>query len=172
MIFEFFRAVLYAGLPVGAATYALIWWIIKKEYLGEVSTLDDMEKEVKRRKKDKNLKKSGDLVHNKWMAFGGGFYGLVGVLTYLVVEVGEIRDFFLRFNGIMDFLSRISVDALIGLIINAFMNFIVAFIWPMYWLSNIQTHYIWIWFLVAYGSYWLAARMALQRFGVKTGEML
>jgi hypothetical protein len=101
-------------------------------------------------------------VLNKWLSFGGGFYGLVGLLTYAVVELGEIADFFRGFESISGFIRNISFDMVIRLFIEGLMNFIVAIAWPLYWLDMIVGQYIWIWFLVAYGGYWLGARLALH----------
>jgi hypothetical protein len=102
-------------------------------------------------------------VHNKWLRFGGGFYGVVGLLTYAVVELGEIRDFFTQFDGLASLISDISVDLFIGLFIDSIKNFVVAIAWPIYWLSDIRSDHIWIWFVVAYLSYWAGSRYALHK---------
>ncbi len=163
MIYEILIAVLKAGLPVGLASYALVWWALKKDYLSSVGNLKDFEKEVKRLSKDKELKKQGDPVHKKWLVFGGGFYGVVGLLTYALVELGEIRDFFARFESIGVLISSISLNMFIGLIADALKNFIVAISWPVYWMNDINSNRIWIWFAVAYGGYWAGARLALNQ---------
>ena len=62
---------------------------------------------------------------------------MVAMLTYIVVELREVRDFFLNFESISAFFSDISFDMLIDLIIDSFMNFILAIAWPWYWLSEI-----------------------------------
>jgi len=163
MIHEIFEALFKAGIPVGLASYALVWWALKKEYLGSVVSMKDYEKEVKRLVKDKELKKRGDPVHKKWLAFGGGFYGLVGLLTYALVELGEIRDFFAQFESISALISRISLDMFIDLMIDALMNFVVAISWPVYWMSEFSGKQIWIWLAAAYGGYWVGARYALHQ---------
>lgn len=170
MFQEIFIALFKAGLPVGIASYALVWWALRNNYLDGVDDISSMESEVKRLSKDKESKPKGDLVHNKWLAFGGGFYGVVGVLTYAVVELGEIRDFLVQFSGIGDLLSSLSIGLFIGLIVDAFANFIVAIAWPIYWLSDIRSDYIWIWFPVAYLGYWTGARLALQHAGKDSTE--
>ena len=101
-------------------------------------------------------------VHNKWLAFGGGFYGLVGLLTYAVVEWGEITEFLGGFDSFSDLQAALSVGTLIGLFVDALMNFIVAITWPMYWMRHIESNAIWIWFLVAYGAYWAGTQLALK----------
>ena len=119
MIQEFFSAVFKAGLPVGIASYALIWWALKNNHLGSVVSMKDLKGEVKRMAKDKESKAKADPIHKKWLAFGGGFYGVVGFLTYVVVEIGEIRDFFVQFESISAFISNISMDMFIALLVDA-----------------------------------------------------
>jgi len=178
MIGEFFRAFFQAGIPVAITSFLLVWWAQKNGYISTVSGLKEFESEVKRLSKakssNKKKKKEGiaeaDLedihqmnpVHNKWLRFGGGFYGVVGLLTYAVVELGEIRDFFTRFDGLASLISDISVDLFIGLFIDSIKNFVVAIAWPVYWLSDIRSDHIWIWFVVAYLSYWAGSRYALH----------
>jgi len=162
MVQEFFVALFKAGLPVGLAGYALVWWAMKQDYLGPASSMKELEKEAKRLAKDKETDSRTDPLHSKWMKFGGGFYGVVGLLTYAVVELAEIRDFFTQFESIGALIAGISIESLIGLFIGALMNFIVAIAWPAYWISDIRSDYIWIWFLAAYAGYWAGTRLALK----------
>jgi len=187
MFRELIRAVFTAGLPVFVTAFALFSWALKSNHLGSASSLKEMEKELKRQSKEKSaqkkrnkgknlgsssaetavpapgMKRKTDIFHNKWLAFGGGFYGLVGLLTYAVVELGELRDFFVQFESFASLLSQMGFDMLINLIIDAVMNFVVAIAWPAYWLSEIHGEYIWVWFIVAYAAYWTGAKLALQR---------
>ena len=52
MISEIFTALFKAGLPVGLAAYLLVWWALRNGYLSGVETVKEIEKEVKRLKKD------------------------------------------------------------------------------------------------------------------------
>lgn len=175
MLMQLFSALFKAGLPIAAISYGLVWWALRNNYLNVSKSVGDMEKDVKQRAKEQKKKKEknhGDVVHNKWMAFGGGFYGVVGVFTYLVVELGEIRDFLAQFSGFGNLLSRLSVDLLVGLFIDSIMNFIVAVTWPVYWLGTVAGEYIWMWFIVAYLAYWAGARLALHRAGAADADLL
>jgi len=188
MIEELIRAIFKAGIPVAVTSYLLVWWALKNDYLGSVSDMGDVEREFKRlskkksgdKKKVSSAKESADSeltansaspdtkrlnpVHNKWLTFGGGFYGVVALLTYAVVELGEIRDFVARYDGLLNLLSQISFDMLLELFIDAMMNFVVAITWPVYWLGDIAGAHIWIWFAVAYGAYWTGSKYALHKF--------
>ena len=186
MVLEFFRALLLAALPVGLASYFLFTWVLRRRQLGTVTSLKEVERAIKRQSKErsqqkKQLKRAGvasslaegahlsratgpDLVHNKWLAFGGGFYGVVGLLTYAVVELGDLRDFLLGFESIWALISGFGLDMLVNLFVNAVRNFVVAIAWPAYWLAEIHSSRIWLWLLVAYAGYWGGARLALHRF--------
>jgi len=101
-------------------------------------------------------------IHQKWLSFGGGFYGVVALLTYIVIELDEIRDFFVQFHGLLDFLDEISFQLLIGFVINSIMNFLWAITWPVYWLQTVPSNYIPVWLLAAYAGYWLGSRLAFR----------
>ena len=187
MLRALFRALFQAGVPVAVASYLLIWWALKNQYLQNPSNLKDIEVHFKglskarsrKRKEEKKRRKAGEAaiemdpgqqdphkmnpVHNKWLAFGGGFYGVVGLLTYAVVELGEIRDFITQFDGFLSLFSDITVELFIGFFINSIMNFVVAIAWPAYWLNNISSNYVWIWFVAAYAGYSAGIRFALHQ---------
>lgn len=199
MLLELLRAMLIAGLPVGAASYGLVWWSLRQGHIGSVSSLKEMEQGFKRRSKEKSAakkeqkrnKKAGrktqarslslklasarlqarepgpsvlNAFHGKWLAFGGGFYGVVGVLTYAVVELRDLRDFFLGFESLYDLFADFGINMLVGILVEAVTNFVAAIAWPAYWLSDIRSDHVWIWFIVAYAAYWAGAKIALQRY--------
>ena len=170
MFQEFFIALFKAGLPVGVAAYLLVWWAMRNGYLGEVETVRDIKKEVKRIAKDKEAKKAGDPVHRKWLSMGGGFYGVVALLTLVHIELGEIFDFVTGFDGIGPFLGGLSIGTLVNLFIETLMNTFTALAWPVYWLSGVHGNYVWIWFIVAYGGYWLGSTLATRRFRERRTE--
>ncbi|MCW8871734.1 MAG: hypothetical protein OQK01_03840 [Xanthomonadales bacterium] len=87
--------------------------------------------------------------HGKWLAFGGGFYGVVGMLTYGVVELRELRDFFLGFESFYELFANFGINMLVGILVDAVTNFVAAIAWPVYWLSDIRSDHIWIWFIIA-----------------------
>jgi hypothetical protein len=188
MVSELLRALFMAGLPVFTATYLLVAWALRHRKLGAVTSLRTMHRELKRQSKEekkekKQAKKSGATpvraegahlslptlrqgAHAKWLAYGGGFYGVVGLLTWAVVELRDLWSFFTGFESLAALLQNFGLNTLINLLIGAVTNFVEAIAWPAYWLSSIHSDYIWLWFLAAYGAYWAAARFALQRHSV------
>lgn len=99
-----------------------------------------------------------DFVHSKWMSFGGGFYGVVALLTYLFVELAEMRDFLLKLPNLFE-------HSLVSLVVNFFVeslrNFVTAIAWPAYWLKRIHSEQ-WLWFFGAYAGYWLGTYAAFR----------
>ena len=200
MIAELFRAVFLGAPPVAVTSFLLTWWALKHDYFGRITSLRELEdkvrqhtkavkakkKENKRRKKGRSSGKSGALgwagagatpadrkfhpAHSKWLAFGGGFYGVLGLLTYAVIECVEIRDFFANFDGLVHFLRTISFDLLVNLLINSIMNFVAAIAWPFYWMTNIHSQHIWLWFLAAYGGYYAGTRFAIYKHAQAAGS--
>jgi len=167
---ELIHALIKAALPIGALSYAMVWWALRRGYLKETGGVEALRKEIKalakeksRNKKEKKPQAKTDLVHDKWLRFGGGFYGLVALYTYGLVEFREIRDFIAGFGGIFEFLRQLNINVFINMFIDALMNFITAIAWPMYWMSDISAERVWLWFLVAYGAYWVGMRLALRK---------
>ena len=170
MIAEFFTAILKAGIPVGIAAYMLVWWALRNGYLNETGSVRDIGKEVKKMAKDKESKLNSDPVHKKWLSMGGGFYGVVAVLTWLFVELQEILDFITSFGGISELVNSFSFDMLIRLFIEAIKNSFLALAWPVYWLSDIPGEYIWAWFIIAYSGYWAGSKLALRQWQASREE--
>jgi hypothetical protein len=184
MILELLRALLLAGLPVGVASFFLFTWALRRRAPGAVTSLRAVARDLKRESKERaKLKKERrgvsavlaegahlsrdaqlDLIQNKWLKFGGGFYGVVGLLTYAVVELGDLWNFAIQFESIWVLIARFGPDTLINLLVDALRNFVVAIAWPGYWLSSIDSQYVWLWFVAAYAGYWAGARLALRRF--------
>ena len=172
MLKTLFQAIVQAGLPVAVTSYLLVWWALRHDYLDSVSNMKEVEKGFRHYSKNKADPEKADErrlnpVHNKWLKFGGGFYGVVALLTYAVVELGEIRDFVARYDGIAGLISQLSIGLLIEFFLESVMNFVIAISWPAYWIGDIAGEYIWVWLFVAYGGYWAGIRLALQQLNRK-----
>ena len=174
MITEFFRAFLMAGVPVGVVSYLLIWWALRGEYFEHTTKLKQLKKEVKQLSKARKKNKKGTAnsdntagetkvspIHGKWLKFGGGFYGTIALMTFAIVEVGEILAFFTQFSEIMGKLSNFHFGMIVDFFVESIMNFVTAIAWPWYWMEEIETGEFWIWLLAAYGGYWLGAKAAM-----------
>lgn len=174
-VIEVVWAAMLVGVPVSLFTLALVWWALQGGHLKESSDANALMREMKavsRSQKKKKPKKNADgddaepekprlhPLQKKWAKFGGGFYGIVAFFTYIVVETREVIDTITHLGGFIDFLRHLGLDVIIQMLVQALMNFVTALAWPVYWMQRIETHQVWVWFLMAYAGYWAGLRVA------------
>ena len=150
-----------AAITLGLPMLAFAWYMfdslleqgeLDKDHVGEQL------KALKKRQKSED-KEEGGLLTARWMKFGGGFYGLAALYTFVIIEVSELIDFLLNFPG----LDILLADGIIALVLNALlnqlMNFVSAMIWFVYWgdgsrvLANMA---------IAYTGYYAGMQLALH----------
>jgi len=173
-VIEVFWALLMAGVPIGVFTLALVWWALHHGHFQESLDMKGLEREMKAMAKARKKSKNEDQVsqhpiQKKWAKFGGGFYGIVAFFTYIVVEVTDITTMIINFGGFIDFLKQLDIGLIVGIFIEAITNFITAMVWPVYWMERIETDQTWIWFVIAYGGYWVGLKQAQAMFQRRKG---
>ena len=165
ILVEIFWAFLMAGVPIGIFTMAIVWWALHNGHFQESLDIKALEREIKAMSKSKKKDKKEDdaklhPIQKKWAKFGGGFYGIVALFTYVVIEVIEIIDMISRFGGFISFIRQLDLDVIINMLVEALTNFIAAMVWPLYWMRRIDTDQTWVWFVMAYAGYWLGLKLA------------
>jgi hypothetical protein len=98
-------------------------------------------------------RKAGDLFHSKIMSFGGGFYGTMAILTYLLIETVEIWQFLGLVFTPDDWFQNFGFDMLVNFIINSITNLIAAFVWFGTLPDFLPVGNGWIWIAAAYTGY-------------------
>ncbi len=149
-------SLILAFITTGLVSFLLFYVMLKQRDLATVETLEKKHKGGLKRLK-KELKAAPwswqNVVMSKWVAFGGGFYGVMAVLTYVAVELVEVVEFFTSEGSLFATLADLGFGDLINFFINSLMNFIIAVSWPIYWLKNITGYSPWVWFVVVYAAY-------------------
>jgi hypothetical protein len=157
------KAAVMVGLPICLFTFLMVRWALQGEHFKESLSIDSLKEEMKLLSKAKDPEsRIQNPIHRKWVKFGGGFYGIVAFFTYLVVEITEIVTMIIEFGGISDFIRQFNFNLIISIFVEAIINFVTAMVWPVYWLRKIDSEYIWVWFVAAYGGYWLGCKLAQQ----------
>jgi hypothetical protein len=93
------------------------------------------------------------------MKFGGGFYGLAALYTFVIVEIADISAFLMNFPGLNVLLADGIIALLVNALINQIMNFVTAITWFIYWgdgsrvLENMA---------LAYAGYYAGMQLALH----------
>jgi hypothetical protein len=160
IVIEFFEAVLKLGIPV----FGLSWWAIHRRYKkGDITPGADrrtVKTDLKNyRKKWRSEDKSTyGLMENKWMRFGGGFYGITALTTFMLIELGEVLNFLGNIANVVELFDDGIISFAIQLLVNQFQNFISAITWFVYWAEGDRNFLIWIG--VPYGAYLLGISRA------------
>lgn len=125
LIWELF----YMGALVMMASYCLHYFAYKKG-------LGDENDEIKRLSdKDKANHKvqkgifTNPLV-NKWLDFGGGYYGIVAFVKLILIEFEQLKSFVTGWQGVEQFASGLGFNMLIAFFAEQIQNFVAAIIWP------------------------------------------
>lgn len=164
ILIEALWALALVGLPIGLFTLAIVWWGMHNGHFLDTNNRKELERELKamsKENKDPENKNQG-LIQKKWAKFGGGFYGVAALFTYIVVEVTEIATMIANFGGLWDFIRQFDVAVIVKILVEGFTNFITAMVWPVYWMKRIDTDQTWLWFVAAYAGYFLGLRLAQQ----------
>lgn len=167
MIGETFEALFKAALPLGILSYFLFHWSLTSGRLGDITGRKALKKELKRMRREARAarkagqkKASDNPLHNKWLKFGGGFYGVTALWTFAVIELREIYDFVMGVTGLDSIVDMLGFNLVIGFFVNSLVNFIKAIAWPGYWPDVLDTDRILLWLIVGYAGYWAGMRAA------------
>jgi hypothetical protein len=170
MLLELMKVVFFSALPISLIAYLVISRAILSNRLGDFSdnkslksAMKEMSQKHKEEKKAKTDNKgTSHLLVNKWLNFGGGFYGLMALITYAVIEIKEIFGFFINLFDLnwSQVWRSVSIRMLVDLFVAAIMNLVDAFVWFKYWDRQIDMKNGWLWLIAAYLGFLLGARIA------------
>ncbi len=157
---EVLEAVFKLGFPV----LGLSWLLIHRLYQAGKITRGSDHKTVKSTLKQ--LKKSwkkedklrADFVQNKWMRFGGGFYGITALTTFIIIEITDALSFLWHFPGFDSLFENGLPEVIFGLLGNQFETFISSLIWFVFWAGDDHTLLVWI--IVPYIGYLTGLNLA------------
>lgn len=156
---EILKAIFIAGLPVGLVGFGLVLWSIKKNYIGAEDNISLL-KEKKTQSDDKESDFKLNPIHQKWLFFGGGYYGTMAFITYIHIEVLEIIEFFSNYTSFSNLVDQITFGALINLVIESFLNIIPAFVWFSYWPDVFNIGNGWYWLIASYLGFEIGSYLA------------
>ncbi|MBL4773387.1 MAG: hypothetical protein JKX98_07225 [Alcanivoracaceae bacterium] len=164
MLLDIIRAIFFAGIPIALFSYYLII-ITKKKVVLKSQNSRQLKKELKNIQLSKNKEDNviQQILHKKYLKFGGGFYGVLAFITYIHIEIYQIVDFLKKFSGLQNFIDSIGFSMIIKFFLEAIMNFITALMWPIYWYKFLPIGSFWVWIIVSILAHTIATRYALSR---------
>lgn len=168
MFWEILRAIFIGGLPVAIFTFAVVQWSVVTGRMDRLSGTQHLEKQhrghAKKARKDKRISpdsRAGDLLHNKIVSFGGGYYGTMAVLTYALIECLEIWQFLVAMLDPDTWFNRLGIELVIEFLVNSITNLVAAFVWFSTLPGYIRIDNGWVWLAVTYAAYWLALQITV-----------
>lgn len=106
---------------------------------------------------------TNNYVHQKWMSLGGGYYGLVALITLVYIEGSELYGLFLIRDELLGIIQSLDRDAVIEIVKQQIMNMVDAFVWFRFWPERIEIGNGWVWLGLSYAGYsvgrWLAVKL-------------
>jgi hypothetical protein len=182
MVLEVVRASVYGALPVAFFTFLILQWSIASGRLRRFDKGENLHRQYKKHAKaarkakgDKETglkdedrpmihqRAAGDLFHNKITFFGGGFYGTMAVLTYILIETVEIWQFLVGLADPSTWINRIGLDLIIQFIVNSFTNLVAAFVWFNTLPEYIVINNGFIWLGASYLGYLAGLRLTAEK---------
>jgi len=157
---DLFWACLLLGLPLTAFSWLVFAWLFSNAEVDRKADGKTLNASLKKLRK-KVSKRSGsrskaEFVYDKWMWFGGGFYGLAGVWTFAVIETQQFVGFLFDFASWGELVDNGFVSFLIEFALNQLVNMLQGLLWFTYWQSESTL----LWILVAYLGYWVGVELA------------
>jgi len=152
-----------ALLASGAVSFLLFFVLLKQKNADAVNVVQNKNKDgLKLLKEELKAEQWSwqNVLMSKWIEFGGGFYGVMAVLTYLVVEFNEVIDFLTSEHTVFATLAAITLGNLVEFFVDSIMNFITAITWPVYWIGKTEYFSFWVWFIAVYMGYYLGQMLA------------
>ena len=182
MVLEIVRAVIYGTMPVAFFTFIMLQWSIASGRLSRFDTGENLHRQYRKHsraarkpKRDRETdlednerplfhkQAAGDLFHNKVTFFGGGFYGTMAVLTYILIEAVEIWQFLVGLVDPSTWINKVGVDLIIDFIVNSITNLVAAFVWFRTLPEYITIDNGFIWLGASYLGYLLGLRLVAEK---------
>lgn len=158
-------AAVLLGLPMLLFSWALFLRLFQSGDLGRDLDRKMLNAELKKygKKASKNKQSKSRFFYDKWMWFGGGFYGLAGLWTFAVIETQQLIAFVLDFPG----LGSLIDNGLISLIVNFLLNQLGNLLQGLLWFSWWPAESIPIWIGIAYLGYWVGIELARRQIAIR-----
>ena len=117
----------------------------------------------KRAKDNKKNYKTGNGFLDKWLDFGGGYYGGIALIKLILIELGQIEEFISNWQGLDNFINDIGVGMLISFFVEQITNFVAAIIWPTDYLSRFSIEKVAIFVGITYLAYEFSRKLARHK---------
>lgn len=159
------------ALPVALFSYLVIGYILAHGFIESFDDAKALKESLKQAKANHKKASKKNYLLKKWFQFGGGFYGLVAVYTYAWIEFWEMIGLIVKFSDPDNWTFNITINLLVGFVINAIKNLVYAAIWFSYWPETANPFEVLVWVAAAYIAYRGAVIFARDHYKTGRGHM-
>lgn len=153
---------IYMSVFVTALGFALHYYAFKRGLGDEHDVVST--KYLKKTYKDQQQDyKTGNGFLDKWLAFGGGYYGIIAFIQLIFIELNQVQEFIADWQGFSAFIQSLGMGTLINILIEQIMNFVAAICWPVDYLSRFSIAEIGVFVAITYFAYSYSRRLARAR---------
>jgi len=158
---DIFLSIIKLGLPVSVLSWIVFFQIYNRGDIDRTADRKAINSHIKALRATYKSKKKHkiNIVQDKWMRFGGGFYGLAALWTFLIIELTDAFNFIFHNPGTDALFGDGAASLLFEALSNQLENFISAFVWFSYW--NVDSIVVLV--LTAYAGYWLGIEVARRQ---------
>jgi hypothetical protein len=134
------------GLPVAVMSRYIVQRLYRSGRLRPNDDFRTLRKNVGNIKKRKGDEAGEDnFAQQKWMKFGGGFYGITAFTTWIMIELGEALSFVGNLSVNISGIFENGIGSfIIGFFVNQLQNFVSALIWFTYWTDDDRSMLVWV----------------------------
>lgn len=157
---------IYMGICAIGVGYVLHYYSYKKGLQDEFDIVKTktLKKDTNGNKKDY---KTGNGFLDKWLAFGGGYYGVIAMIKLIFIELGQIKDFIADWKGLNHFIDQVGIRMLVNIFVEQIMNFVAAIAWPTDYFGRFSFEQVVIFFVVTYLCYESSRKFARKKINAK-----
>jgi hypothetical protein len=157
------RSLLLLGIPVGILSWLLfdqLYTAGKIDRDADQRTIRSDLKQIRKDSKSNNEKRTtvANFFQRRWMKFGGGFYGVAALWTFVAIEAGDLFQFITNFPGLAALFADGIIQFLVNIFVNQIQNFVQAMVWFIWWSD--EGNSIVPWLLNAYVGYLAGVNLA------------
>lgn len=162
---ELLHAIVELGLPVAALSWLLFYRLYKRGELArdaDHKSIDASLKEIRKTEKESNAT-SDSLLYEKWMKFGGGFYGVAAAWTLVYIEISGVIGVIVHPSTVTQMFRNGIVDLIVQQITGQVSTLVSAAVWFTWWPD--KGHGPVLWLAVAYVAYIAGLNLARYETG-------
>lgn len=160
----------YICLVLFVVSFGLHYYAFGKEIQNDEDEIKTSE--LKKDEHGNKVKyKTGNAFLDKWLDFGGGYYGTVAMVKLLLNEFSQFIGLISDWEKSGEMLSNFGIQTLVQLFVQQFINFADAISWPKDYFGQYPFSHVAIFVVTTYITYEVSRKFARKKINLKRAEI-